>query len=306
MIQNTPDQLGFEARENRREEIFQNHAALVAPGESFIFDMNVNIPCYVLVGMERSIAGKARRPKYALNGRLSFLDEDMNYFYPKGPRSGVWHHIEPKNVKVVEEHLDELQAPTIDRPYMWGYLVPLRDSSEISGWIDANALLHNLMFWESMLNSEDTGPLMRQILWLAENAYQLEGAVQRGVAKVSENPAARRSIDRMEAADVDKLMHIIQEQQLKIEELRNFIMHNDAGSALERHQVEKIVQEAYMHQRELNQSMAHMSDIGMHMKQMLEVLANENARMQIKQEEYLEAYKKLTTKLTEIYGDRKK
>ena len=106
-----------------------------------------------------------------ITGRICFVNKK----YDESTALG-WMLLNMLNWDIVCQQLYNLQPEEIELAGNKCYRVPL-GSVDVSKQKDINAYLHNLMFWESMLDKEFVGPLSLRYMWVLEKLYTQKASI---------------------------------------------------------------------------------------------------------------------------------
>ena len=126
-----------------------------------------------------------------------------------------WFDIEPMNLSLVFHRIQDLLPTIMYRNGVEGFLVPLQESDTFDSIDNANAYLHNLMFWESILPPNACGPLTQRLCWLTQKIYSMR-VEQSDVVK-----RLRRMGVRGLSITTDSTMEIIEEAASLMRETTN-------------------------------------------------------------------------------------
>ena len=103
--------------------------------------------------------------------RVGFFKRDGSPFFEER----TWYEVDPSNITLVLNRVQNLQPETIESDNLKGWLIPLRESTFAMSMEHVNAYLHNLMFWESVLPVNVCGPMMQRLSWMTGKLYALRG-----------------------------------------------------------------------------------------------------------------------------------
>lgn len=143
----------------------------IEPAEIISREMERYMPSYLflVLDLEPSHEYGGSQPK----GRLAFYTRDDRPFITDEDGEMHWHRIQPDNLPYVKLKVKEL-LPTLEvREGVEGYVVPLQESPSFSEVRDVVSYQRNLMFWESMLDDDEYGPIAGRFTFLAHTAYRM-------------------------------------------------------------------------------------------------------------------------------------
>lgn len=139
------------------DEQFDDRTRLVQVDNALCHEIGQRLPAYAL---------------YTPQG-LAFYRNDHTPYLKDEDGKPKFFELESYQRKQVELRLEQMLRTEVSRDGYTGILVPLKESPNFQTVEDANAYLHNLMFWESLLPPETCGPLMQHIGWLVQKLYTL-------------------------------------------------------------------------------------------------------------------------------------
>ena len=155
------------------EEDLERSGMNIDPAEVISREMERYMPSYLFLVLdpEPSHEYGGSQPK----GRLAFYTRDDRPFITDEDGEMHWHRILPDNLPYVRLKVKEL-VPTLEvREGVEGYIVPLQESPSFSEVRDVVSYQRNLMFWESMLDDDEYGPMAGRFTFLAHTAYRTLG-----------------------------------------------------------------------------------------------------------------------------------
>lgn len=155
------------------EEDLERSGMNIDPAEVISREMERYMPSYLFLVLdpEPSHEYGGSQPK----GRLAFYTRDDRPFITDEDGEMHWHRIPPDNLPYVRLKVKEL-VPTLEvREGVEGYIVPLQESPSFSEVRDVVSYQRNLMFWESMLDDDEYGPMAGRFTFLAHTAYRMLG-----------------------------------------------------------------------------------------------------------------------------------
>ncbi len=154
---------------------FKGGNPVTDPQDAIFNEIEDYLPYYVLVEsvvidsplLVRSYSTNYGIPmdEIKITGRILFVNKKMDADTDLG-----WMLINRLNWDVVCQQLYNLQPEEIKLGGSKCYRVPL-GSVDTNKQKDVNAYLHNLMFWESMLDKDYVGPLSLRYIWVLDRLY---------------------------------------------------------------------------------------------------------------------------------------
>ena len=153
------------------EEDLERSGMNIDPAEVISREMERYMPSYLFLVLdpEPSHEYGGSQPK----GRLAFYTRDDRPFITDEDGEMHWHRILPDNLPYVRLKVKEL-VPTLEvREGVEGYIVPLQESPSFSEVRDVVSYQRNLMFWESMLDDDEYGPMAGRFTFLAHTVYRM-------------------------------------------------------------------------------------------------------------------------------------
>ena len=154
---------------------FKGENSVTDPQDAIFNEIEDYLPYYVLVEsvvidsplLVRSYSTNYGIPmdEIKITGRILFVNKKMDADTDLG-----WMLINRLNWDVVCQQLYNLQPEEIKLGGSKCYRVPL-GSVDTNKQKDVNAYLHNLMFWESMLDKDYVGPLSLRYIWVLDRLY---------------------------------------------------------------------------------------------------------------------------------------
>lgn len=167
-----------------------------------------------------------------ITGRICFVNKK----YDESTALG-WMLLNMLNWDIVCQQLYNLQPEEIELAGNKCYRVPL-GSVDVSKQKDINAYLHNLMFWESMLDKEFVGPLSLRYMWVLEKLYTQKASIDnindvlRKANVYSEENAdcpekgVKELSDNLETATISSLQSDMAESERLVAEANNILREN--------------------------------------------------------------------------------
>lgn len=148
----------------------------VKPESALNYELEQNLPSFVFIEKEHLVAAEdADTDDQFKVSHLTFFMRD-NEPMEKTSDGGIrWFEIEPMNMSLVLHRIHDLLPNVTTRSGVEGFLVPLQESDTFDIIEDANAYLHNLMFWESIISPNECGPLIQRLSWLSQKLYSMRG-----------------------------------------------------------------------------------------------------------------------------------
>jgi len=208
----------------RWNQIFRDKALSVNPESSVWFELERFFPYFVLVERDSHAMESQGNffQKPVISGRIGFVDRN-NAFHNINTKIDTWYHVEPWNKAVIEAHLAETQPQSIIGKGGDGWIIPLYEGNRAKDMHEVNAYLHNLMFWESLIVSEEAGPIMQRTVWLMEKVYDQREEMDMAIREMREHGL----VDHQEGHDIrhvvkkacDKYDFINDEFQHKMDEI---------------------------------------------------------------------------------------
>lgn len=154
---------------------FKGGNPVTDPQDAIFNEIEDYLPYYVLVEsvvidsplLVRSYSTNYGIPmdEIKITGRILFVNKKMDADTDLG-----WMLINRLNWDVVCQQLYNLQPEERKLGGSKCYRVPL-GSVDTNKQKDVNAYLHNLMFWESMLDKDYVGPLSLRYIWVLDRLY---------------------------------------------------------------------------------------------------------------------------------------
>ena len=146
----------------------------VKPESALNYELEQNLPSFVFIEKEHLVAAEDSDTDDQFKvSHLTFFMRD-NEPMEKTSDGGIrWFEIEPMNMSLVLHRIHDLLPDVTTRSGVEGFLVPLQESDTFDIIEDANAYLHNLMFWESIISPNECGPLIQRLSWLSQKLYAM-------------------------------------------------------------------------------------------------------------------------------------
>lgn len=142
-------------KQSRWDEVYREFGIKVMPDTSLFYELEEFYPHHVITD------GKV----------IGFFKRDGQPFFEEA----TWLEVEPMNIALILDRIQYIQPEQAEYEGVKGWIMPLRESPFALSVEDVNAYIHNLMFWESMLPSDTTGPLLQRIAWITNKLYRLRG-----------------------------------------------------------------------------------------------------------------------------------
>lgn len=148
----------------------------VKPESALNYELEQNLPSFVFIEKEHLVAAEDSDTDDQFKvSHLTFFMRD-NEPMEKTSDGGIrWFEIEPMNMSLVLHRIHDLLPDVTTRSGVEGFLVPLQESDTFDIVEDANAYMHNLMFWESIISPNECGPLIQRLSWLSQKLYTMRG-----------------------------------------------------------------------------------------------------------------------------------
>ena len=148
----------------------------VKPESALNYELEQNLPSFVFIEKEHLVAAEDSDTDDQFKvSHLTFFMRD-NEPMEKTSDGGIrWFEIEPMNMSLVLHRIHDLLPDVTTRSGVEGFLVPLQESDTFDIIEDANAYMHNLMFWESIISPNECGPLIQRLSWLSQKLYSMRG-----------------------------------------------------------------------------------------------------------------------------------
>lgn len=158
------------------DEEFIHIGYKVKPVSALNYELEQNFPSFVFIEKEHLVAAEDSDTDDQFKvSHLTFFMRD-NEPMEKTSDGGIrWFEIEPMNMSLVLHRIQDLLPDVTTRSGVEGFLVPLQESDTFDIIEDANAYLHNLMFWESIISPNECGPLIQRLSWLSQKLYTMRG-----------------------------------------------------------------------------------------------------------------------------------
>ena len=164
------------------DEDFKHQGFKVKPYSALNYELENNFPSHVFVQKVQPYETEATdiKDKFMV-GHLTFLMHGYEPMYRNFDGDIRWFEIEPMNRSLVLLRINDLLLESIAFGNVEGFLIPLQESNTFDRIDDANAYLHNLMFWESIISPHEGGPLLQRLFWLSQKLYAMRGEQLDGV-----------------------------------------------------------------------------------------------------------------------------
>ena len=148
----------------------------VKPESALNYELEQNLPSFVFIEKEHLVAAEDSDTDDQFKvSHLTFFMRD-NEPMEKTSDGGIrWFEIEPMNMSLVLHRIHDLLPDVTTCCGVEGFLVPLQESDTFDIVEDANAYMHNLMFWESIISPNECGPLIQRLSWLSQKLYTMRG-----------------------------------------------------------------------------------------------------------------------------------
>lgn len=161
------------------EERVKHHTIKIDPMSDVLLGFADTFPCYVFVERFFKKYENTDDQQYLtifgeVGHGLTFINRDNSPFYhdPRSEDGKRWFGIERRNFRTIISYINETCPSMVMCDGREGWIIPLFESEHIETWEDANSYLHNLMFWESLIKSDESGPLMERIVWLTQRILE--------------------------------------------------------------------------------------------------------------------------------------
>lgn len=202
------------------DEEYKRKGYNVYPEFALQYELETFFPSYVFIARDCLDLDQIGYKSYdtARDYTLSHLTFFMRGNEPmeKTSDGGIrWFEIEPMNMSLVLHRIQDLLLDVTTRSGVEGFLVPLQESDTFDIIEDANAYLHNLMFWESIISPNECGPLIQRLCWLTQKIYSMR-VEQSNVVK-----RLRRKGVRGLSITTDSTMELIEEAESLMRETTN-------------------------------------------------------------------------------------
>lgn len=200
------------------DEEYKQKGFKVQPETALNYELEKYFPSYVFIEKEHLVtteAAEAESQNQLKISHLTFLMHDNEPMRMTDEGDIRWFEIEPMNVSLVLHRIQDLLPDVTTRSGVEGFLVPLQESDTFDIIEDANAYLHNLMFWESIISPNECGPLTQRLCWLTQKIYSMR-VEQSNVVK-----RLRRKGVRGLSITTDSTMELIEEAESLMRETTN-------------------------------------------------------------------------------------
>ena len=169
--------IDFKKKETWDEE-YKQKGFKVQPEAALNYEFEKYFPSYVFIEKEHLVTTEAAESESRNKLKISHLTFFMRDNEPMEKTSDGdirWFEIEPMNISLVLHRIHDLLPDVTTCCGVEGFLVPLQESDTFDIIEDANAYLHNLMFWESIISPNECGPLIQRLSWLSQKLYSMRG-----------------------------------------------------------------------------------------------------------------------------------
>ena len=160
------------------DEEYKQKGFKVQPEAALNYEFEKYFPSYVFIEKEHLVTTEAAESESRNQLKISHLTFFMRDNEPMEKTSDGdirWFEIEPMNISLVLHRIHDLLPDVTTCCGVEGFLVPLQESDTFDIIEDANAYLHNLMFWESIISPNECGPLIQRLSWLSQKLYTMRG-----------------------------------------------------------------------------------------------------------------------------------
>ena len=160
------------------DEEYKQKGFKVQPEAALNYEFEKYFPSYVFIEKEHLVTTEAAESESRNQLKISHLTFFMRDNEPMEKTSDGdirWFEIEPMNISLVLHRIHDLLPDVTTCCGVEGFLVPLQESDTFDIIEDANAYLHNLMFWESIISPNECGPLIQRLSWLSQKLYSMRG-----------------------------------------------------------------------------------------------------------------------------------
>ena len=160
------------------DEEYKQKGFKVQPEAALNYEFEKYFPSYVFIEKEHLVTTEAAESESRNKLKISHLTFFMRDNEPmeKTSDGGIrWFEIEPMNMSLVLHRIQDLLPNVTTCCGVEGFLVPLQESDTFDIIEDANAYMHNLMFWESIISPNECGPLIQRLSWLSQKLYAMRG-----------------------------------------------------------------------------------------------------------------------------------
>ena len=160
------------------DEEYKQKGFKVQPEAALNYEFEKYFPSYVFIEKEHLVTTEAAESESRNQLKISHLTFFMRDNEPMEKTSDGdirWFEIEPMNISLVLHRIHDLLPDVTTCCGVEGFLVPLQESDTFDIIEDANAYMHNLMFWESIISPNECGPLIQRLSWLSQKLYSMRG-----------------------------------------------------------------------------------------------------------------------------------
>ena len=169
--------IDFKKKETWDEE-YKQKGFKVQPEAALNYEFEKYFPSYVFIEKEHLVTTEAAESESRTQlkiSHLTFFKRDNEPMEKTSDGDIRWFEIEPMNISLVLHRIHDLLPDVTTCCGVEGFLVPLQESDTFDIIEDANAYLHNLMFWESIISPNECGPLIQRLSWLSQKLYSMRG-----------------------------------------------------------------------------------------------------------------------------------
>ena len=189
------------------DEEYKQKGFKVQPESALNYELEKYFPSYVFIKKEHLVtteAAEAENQNQLKISHLTFLMHD-NKPMEKTSDGGIrWFEIEPMNMSLVLHRIQDLLPVETTCSGAEGFLVPLQESDTFERIEDANAYVHNLMFWESIISPNECGPLFQRLSWLSQKLYAMRGEQRDVMLYLRKKGVSDLNVDSVSAMDLLK------------------------------------------------------------------------------------------------------
>lgn len=149
------------------DSMFNNIISMFKPQDAVYEEIQDILPYYVLIEMEPNFKDIPFDPANGLKytRRIAFVAADSSM------EDLEWYMLDTLNMLAIKEHVLEIR-PKLEVIKGIPYLrVPLIEGDMTNNQKEVNNYLHNLMYWESQLDTNSVGPFALRYLWVLEKLY---------------------------------------------------------------------------------------------------------------------------------------
>lgn len=131
--------------------------------ETVKYNIEKNLPYFVFVESVPQIKepdGQPHDEKYLLTGKIAFCGKDMAPIYSLGKRG--YYTLGTLETNFISKYLHRTRPMKNEDGSGW--IIPLYEGNDFRSQRSVNAYFHNLMFWESQLPNDSSGPLTLRLI----------------------------------------------------------------------------------------------------------------------------------------------